>query len=251
MSPSKHVNHYTVSIAALVLAAAAGAQPARANAIVNGSFENSSIAGSYQVGSASNPSGTVLNGWNNLGYTFVFTPGTASSGGATASEHGGTFALSGPGSGVANGLPATSPDGGNFIAMDVGYEPGPISQTVNGLVAGQTYALTFDWAGAEAQGYAAPTTESWDISFGNDTFSTTPVTIGSQGFSSWLQVTQDFTAQSSSQVLSFLAAGTPSGAPPVALLDGVSLTAVPEPATWALLTLGLVVSGFVWRRRRS
>ena len=63
-----------------------------------------------------------------------------------------------------------------------------------------------------------------------------------------------FTADSTTDVLSFLANGTPSGVPPFALLDGVSMnavTSVPEPASAAMLLTGLVgLAGFVRRRRK-
>ena len=49
-----------------------------------------------------------------------------------------------------------------------------------------------------------------------------------------------------SEVLSFLAIGTPNGVPPFALLDGVTLTtAVPEPSTLSLMVVGLLGLGAV------
>ena len=54
-----------------------------------------------------------------------------------------------------------------------------------------------------------------------------------------------FTANSSTELLSFLAVGTPAAnLPPFALLDGVSLTAVPEPSTWALMLVGFSGLGY-------
>ena len=58
-----------------------------------------------------------------------------------------------------------------------------------------------------------------------------------------------FTATGPSEVLRFIAHGTPSGVPPFSLLDGVSMTAaVPEPATWAMMVLGFGVIGRAMRR---
>jgi hypothetical protein len=43
-----------------------------------------------------------------------------------------------------------------------------------------------------------------------------------------------------------------SGAPPFSLLDGVSLTGVPEPSTWAMMLLGFAGLGFAaYRSRRT
>jgi hypothetical protein len=65
-----------------------------------------------------------------------------------------------------------------------------------------------------------------------------------------------FTASSTSQILSFLAVGTPTGLPPVSLLDGVSLVdstvpAVPEPSSWAMLLAGVGAMGFMLRKRNN
>lgn len=55
---------------------------------------------------------------------------------------------------------------------------------------------------------------------------------------------------SASEVLSFLAIGTPAGVPPFALLDGVSISEVPEPGSLVLLGAGLGVAVLVSCRRR-
>ncbi len=65
--------------------------------------------------------------------------------------------------------------------------------------------------------------------------------------------TFNFTADNTSDVLSFLAVGTPNGEPPFSLLDGVSVQAAPEPGTLLLMLggLGLVGLGVVRSKRRS
>jgi hypothetical protein len=60
-----------------------------------------------------------------------------------------------------------------------------------------------------------------------------------------------FTANGASDVLSFLAQGTPGGEPPFALLDGVTLnSATPEPGTLTLIAgaAPLAAAGFVRKR---
>jgi len=56
-----------------------------------------------------------------------------------------------------------------------------------------------------------------------------------------------FTAHTSTQVLSFLSVGT--GDPPLVFLDGVNLSAVPEPGTFALMLAGGAM--LAWRRSRA
>ena len=71
------------------------------------------------------------------------------------------------------------------------------------------------------------------------------------GVGPWQQQVLTFTATAVSEVLSFLAVGSPTGAPPISFLGGVSLTAVPEPASMALLGASLVGFGVMRQRRRQ
>jgi hypothetical protein len=82
------------------------------------------------------------------------------------------------------------------------------------------------------------------------------VDVASRGFTGWMTGSMTFTATSASELLEFVSLGAPSGQPPVALLDGVSLTgltgAAPEPGTWAMMGLGFAGLGLVaYRRRRK
>lgn len=201
-------------IAALVLLICAPGT-GHADLILNGGFETLTN-GFGQIGYNTNATG-----WQTTGYNFVFGPGTADTTGVTGSD--GPLSLWGPGNGSANGLPSSSPNGGNYIAADGAYEIAPITQTVNGLTVGKTYQLSFDWAAAQQSGFNGPTTDQWIVSFGNMTLSTPVLSIPSHGFSGWQTQSFDYVASSSSEVLSFLANGTPSGVPPFALLDGVTI----------------------------
>lgn len=145
-----------------------------------------------------------------------------------------------------------SPNGGNFMALDGDTQAnGAFSQMINGLTVGSTYRLNFYWAATQFQNRVGETTERLDVTFGGDSFSTTTLVNPTHGWQGWFGVTHDFTATSTSQLLSFLSIGTPNGLPPVALLDGVSLTAVPEPATWAMMLAGFGALGVAVRRRRA
>ena len=232
----------TLALAAVAAMSAMSAQAA--NLVVNGGFE-ATTNGKGQLGFNTNATG-----WTNVnGYTFLYTPGTVDSSGANGES--GNVSMWGTNNGGLNAIP-NSPTGGNFIAFDGGYKVTPLQQTIIGLVVGQKYDLGFDWGAAQQFGYTGATTDQWQVSLGNETHSTAIIANASHGFSGWVHQNFTFTATGASEVLSFLAIGTPNGVPPFALLDGVTLTAaVPEPSTWALMLGGFAVVGFIARRRRA
>jgi PEP-CTERM motif len=93
------------------------------------------------------------------------------------------------------------------------------------------------------------------VSLGGETHETTTADVGSRGFTGWMTGSMTFTATTASEMLVFLSEGGPTSLPPVALLDGVSLTggAAPEPGTWAMMGIGFAGLGFAryCRRRRA
>lgn len=237
--------NFTAFLTAVAAVAALASAPAHAtpvNLVTNGGFETLTN-GAGQLGY-----NTVATGWTTTGYNFVYAPNTADSTGATGSY--GNVKLWGPGVGANNGF-TNSPTGGNFLAADGAYEVAPIYQTISGLVIGQTYNLTFNWAAAQQYNYSGSTTEQWAVSLGNQTISTAVYNDPNHGFSGWMSESFTYTATSTSEVLSFLSKGTPNGEPPFSLLDSVSLTAnVPEPSSVALFFGGLVLVGVASRFRR-
>ncbi len=249
----------TWRLAAAVVSAAAvfAFAPAPAHAtplILNGSFELTTATASTEFGTRYGGANTVTD-WTTGGYNFLFMSGTADTTGAANSPTT-QLKLWGPGEllpngkpASANGLPASSPDGGNFIAADGAYEQAPIQQTITGLDVKSVVNITFYWAGAQQYNYTGQTTEAWQVTLGNETLSTPVVTNLTHGFTGWQQTTLSFVATSATEVLSFLALGTPNGEPPFSLLDGVSISEVPEPASLTILGMGLVLACLVPLRR--
>jgi PEP-CTERM motif len=131
------------------------------------------------------------------------------------------------------------PGNGSYVDLDgTTLSGGLFSNNVN-LIGGTTYTLSFDLAGSH-RGSA----ETVNVNFGStaasysldsaDPFSTrilnfTPGSDGSYSFS-YLNVGGDNVG---------------------ALLDNVSVSAVPEPETYAMLLAGLGLVGFISRRRRK
>ena len=215
---------------------------AHANSLVtNGGFELTT-KGSGQMGF-----NTDATGWTTTGYNFIFAPGTADTTGATG-QYGG-LTLWGPGTGSNNGLPKTSPTGGNFVAADGAFQTAPITQTINGLIIGKSYTVGFDWAAAQQSGFNGDTTDQWVVALGTETHSTSVVNNVSHAFSGWQHQNLNYVATSGSEVLSFLANGTPTGVPPFAVLDGVSLEQTPEPTAMVALFAGMIGLMLFVRRR--
>ena len=229
-----------VTLAASLLGSAAYAGPT--NLVQNGDFEQTTYTKNNQFGTGYGGQG-VTDWLGNGGYNLYFFAGTATSVSANSQYPGGREDL---------WAVSNSPTGGNFVAID--GDPGvqgAISQSVSGLKVGDTYQLSFSWGAGQVQSRSGPTTEQFKVSLGGQSFLTNVVSNPSKGFTGWFTTTFDYTATATNEVLSFLSLGTPSGLPPIATLDGVSLVDVPEPASLALFAVGLGLVGFYTMRRRG
>lgn len=178
-------------------------------------------------------------------------------------------------------FPTTSPSGGKFVAADGGASLRTLWQTINGLIVGQSYNVSFYQAAGQQKNFPNNTEEQWIVSLGGalgpgnvilpdgTSLFSPSIVIGGQSqhstlmntpngdFVNWQLQTMTFQATGgvgakpgdvTNELLGFLSIGSPSGVPPFVLLDGVSLTAVPEPGTIVLVGIGLV--GFLIGRRQ-
>lgn len=222
------------------------AQADALNLVQNGSFEDAiGFNGQSSVANSSNLPGwqvssclsVCTNGPSNT-YTFLLTPSYTTAG-VYVPEYNAMMTFNGGGPGV-------SPDGGNSYAANANFQVASLSQTISGLTVGATYQLSFYQASTQLQGYNSPSSDAWQVSFGNQTQNSNTMNTPTDGYTGWVEDTMDFTATSVDQALSFLA--TSNSAPPFLLLDGVSLTQVPEPASYALVAVGLV--GLMLARRK-
>ncbi len=231
------------------------------NLIVNGTFTQTTLTNSGQI--TFNPPYTqVADWWTTTGVTlgFLYFPGTQNAQLADQFTAYGTdyFQLY---QGITNTIPSSPPGGGNFIAVDADPSSvGSFIQTVNGLVPGAQYQLTFYQAGAQQAGYTGPTTEQWKVSLGSQTIFSALMMDASKDFVPWEQQTLTFTATNTSEYLTFMALGTPDGLPPAVLLADVSLVApggpasAPEPSTMGMFafgSMGLLFLGARIRNRQS
>jgi hypothetical protein len=215
--------------------------------VTNGGFESSSFQSNSQFGAGFGGQGVT--GWTGLGdnhLQFYYVGGTQTS--VSAANQ-----FSDSGAKFYSTFNALSSNGGNFVALDGDSQyRGTISQSISGLTVGQTYTLTFDWAAAQLINRSGATTEQLAVSLGGDTQTTAIMPNSDGGFSGWQNVTMKFVANSTNETLTFLSVGTPDGLPPIAALDGVSLTGgVPEPASWAMMITGFFGLGAMARRRRA
>lgn len=231
---------FKLGLACAVTLLLAGAAAHATELVQNGDF--SSNTGPGQV-----DNNTTVTDWTTTGYNFLFTPGQNGPYVSNGQSLNGIFSNGMYG---ATGLYTVTggPTGGNFIALDADYDTAAITQTISGLTVGDTYDLTFEWAASQQTTFSGPTTQQLYVTLnGSPTQSTSVFDLPNHGFSGWMSESMDFTAAGNSEMLSFLASGSPAQ-PPFTLLADVNMqdvtphnSPVPEPETLPLLLTGLMV----------
>jgi hypothetical protein len=143
----------------------------------------------------------------------------------------------------------TAPDGTQtaFLQSYNNQIPGTITQGVTGLDAGDLYHLTLDIA--DRPGYAVDpvTVEYWAIIGSTPTLESTLGTF-TPGSTSWTSVTGSFKADAPTGYFSYSVAQNAGDAD--IGLDKVTISPVPETATWMLMLLGFGGLGAMMRAAR-
>jgi choice-of-anchor C domain-containing protein len=198
-------------ISAAALAMSVQAAPALAVTVINGGFEDSTASGQFEtLGGSQLPGWTVTDTIDLIGSYWEGANGSAQS-------------------------------------VDLaGNSPGAIQQTINGLIAGQVYRLSF-FVSANPDNGPNPRLGSFAIGANNGSISVNTAGIGRPNSMLWRRQDYIFTGSGSPTVLSF--AADPGSSAFGLALDDVSISAVPEPSTWAMLIFGFAGIGYMMRRR--
>ena len=205
----------TALVAATVFSGALGLTSASAAIVTNGDFAG-----------AANPYQTVGTGSSFAGGAWTVTSGTVDWIGNYWQNPGTTT---------------------GSVDLD-GNSVGAISQTLVGLAAG-TYHVTFAVSGnpdglPEVKGLNVGVT-------GNATASFNIPRPGDKAHMNYVYETYTFTWGGGDATLTFASADTPSTNPYGPVIGDISVTAVPEASTWAMMILGFMGVGFMAYRRKS
>lgn len=212
------VTNYPVLLASLVAFLALGPVALAAPTLTDASFEDPHLPNT---------------GYGN-GNNFLYQP-TGSA--WTYSSNAGVSATGGP------FYAGNAPDGvqGAFLQSTASSGAATISQVVTGLVAGQSYSVMFYLAARPGYG-----TNPVSVTFGGINLGTfTNATASFIGES-----TARFVASATSALLVFTGTNT-TGSDNDSAIDAVSVVSVPEPASLALLAVGMAATMRLRRRQKA
>lgn len=201
--------------AACAAAASLGATASNAAvSIINGSFENALL--DPGVFTTLGTGSTAITGWTvgGLGVDYIGTYWQAA-------------------------------DGERSIDLS-GNDKGSISQMLTGLTIGQSYNVFFALAGNPDGGAATKVAVASDGGSQSSVFFF-PQAGNTKSDMGWTNQVFNFTATGNTANLTFSATLNDAYGP---ALDNVSISAVPEPATWAMMIMGFGVIGMMARSTR-
>ena len=202
--------------------------PAAANIITNGGFELGTFTGGNSLAQQIQPGGGELSGW-----TISNAPATWYASGWSNNPQ---------------QIPL-NPRTGNFgvSLADGSVRTVNLSQTIN-LLPFQQYQLSF-WVGNYSfnNGPAGVNVSITDGTSNTILLSENVTSPLPSASSNWTRFAFNFIADGTSNTISFNELNGPS----YIGLDDVSIAAVPEPATWAMMIAGFAAVGLVAYRRRS
>lgn len=142
--------------------------------------------------------------------------------------------------------------GSYFAAQDgqrsvdlAGATLGTLSQTITDTVAGQTYLVSF-WVSKNPDG--GDSTRTGTFAAGGKDFAFSYDRPNDRANMNWQQVSYAFTATGTNTLIAF-SADASAGCCWGPVIDNVSITAVPEPTSWAMMIGGFVLAGAAVRRR--
>ncbi|MDC8786663.1 DUF642 domain-containing protein [Roseateles koreensis] len=148
-----------------------------------------------------------------------------------------------PGIEIRNNTVGKAYDGSNFIELDV-VANSSISQQLS-TTAGQWYQLSFAYSNRTG---VPVDSNGLGWTFGTLSGSAPALAYNNTGDNVWSHYTVNFKATGTSTLLSFVGQGTSDGLG--TSLDAVSVTAVPEPQTFALFGIGLLGMGLISLQRK-
>lgn len=215
------------------------------NLVFNGGFELTNNPFNGALNGDKTPFVTAApTGWSigTGGLTFLCAPGTADDPAKYLAVWGPFPTSSGPGI-----------SGGNCVLQD--GDP-TYSRTISQMLtipSAGLYEVTLDQAAGQQYLYNGTTTERWQVTLGSaGTQYTSLMSIASHGVNPWQSESLTFSVPSAgSYLLQLMAVGTPSGEPPISFIDNVGVSAVPAPATLAVIGVGLLGSAGRKRIRRA
>ena len=206
------IKNILIAAVALVASQTAVASP---NLIVNGGFESSTFSGpftTYSAGSTSLSGWTIKTGSIDLINTYW-----------------------------------QNASGSNYSIDLSGNEDGVISQELNTTV-NQTYSVSFSLAGNPDDPDVNEKIKFLQVGLSNGPFYTFDTTGQTKTNMGWVTKSFEFIATDTTSKLFFASAQDSAFGP---ALDNVSVTAVPEPETYAMFLAGITLMAGIARRRNN